>query len=149
VLKERDAPGGAAIELMSLATRFALDHGWNVIVEGIMHAERYRDMLGRLRDDHSGPTAFYYFDVSWGETVRRHATRPQAREFGVDEMRMWYCAADWLHFREERLIPETFTLDETVLHILKESFGGEAGKPDTAEVCMPTGTSSDCGGMTG
>src|SRR5699024_5911789 len=80
VLKERDVPDGANIELISTAVRFALDRGWHVICEGIMHAARYRDMLDRLRCDHVGRTTFYYFDVSWRETLRRHLTRPQAAE---------------------------------------------------------------------
>ncbi|MGP4021252.1 hypothetical protein ACTWQN_35765 [Saccharopolyspora sp. 5N708] len=50
-------------------TRFALDRGWNVILEGIMHAERYADMLDRLRHDHLGNTEFYFFDVGLDETI--------------------------------------------------------------------------------
>ncbi|MEV0699921.1 hypothetical protein AB0I53_18710 [Saccharopolyspora sp. NPDC050389] len=108
MLKERDVPGGANIELISTAVRFALDHGWNVIVEGIMHAERYADMLHKLRRDHLGRSVFYYFDVTWDETLRRHKTRPQAEEFGVDEMRKWYRAGDQLGFAEEQDIPQGF-----------------------------------------
>src|SRR5262245_10391418 len=38
VLKERDVAGGANIELVSVVARFALDRGYDVVVEGIMHA---------------------------------------------------------------------------------------------------------------
>lgn len=124
VLKERDVPGGANIELISTAARFALDRGWNVIIEGIMHAERYADMLHELRDDHLGTSVFYYFDVAWEETLRRHETRPQSAEFGVGEMRKWYRAGDQLGFgNDERIIPQTSTLDEIVHRILNEAFG--------------------------
>ncbi|WP_027941675.1 AAA family ATPase [Amycolatopsis taiwanensis] len=129
VLKERDVSGGANIELISAAARFALDRGWNVIVEGIMRAERYANMLGDLRNDHLGKTVFYYFDVAWEETLRRHGTRPQAAEFGIDEMREWYRAGDQLGFAEERIIPQTSTLDETVHRILREGFGDMADNP--------------------
>lgn len=122
VLKEHDVPGGANIELISRTARFALDRGWDVVLEGIMHAERYSTMLDKLRHDHAGQTAFYYFDVSWRETVRRHQTRPQAQEFGVEEMRGWYRPRDLLGFAEERIVPETSTLDETVDRILDDVF---------------------------
>ncbi|WP_026197161.1 AAA family ATPase [Sciscionella marina] len=122
VLKELDVPGGANIELISTAVRFALDRGWHVVCEGIMHAARYRDMLDGLRRDHVGRTTFYYFDVSWGETLRRHGTRPQANEFGHDEMQKWYRAADQLGFDEEHIIPEEYSLDDTVRRILGEAF---------------------------
>jgi hypothetical protein len=39
-------------------------------------------MLDGLRRDHLGLSYFYYLDVSIDETVRRHAPRPQAAEFG-------------------------------------------------------------------
>ncbi|MCI2417396.1 AAA family ATPase [Saccharopolyspora sp. K220] len=127
VLKERDVPGGANIELISATARFALDRGWHVIVDGIMYAERYREMLDQLRRDHLGSSAFYYFDVAWEETLRRHETRPQAAEFGVEEMRGWYRDADLLGFVAERTIPQVSTLDETVTRILREAFGGQGG----------------------
>ena len=36
VLRERDVPGGANIDLIDLTARFALDRGFHVIVEGIL-----------------------------------------------------------------------------------------------------------------
>lgn len=122
VLKELDVSGGANVDLIETTARFALDRGWHVIVEGILAAGRYADMLDRLRRDHRGSTAFYYFDVALAETLRRHRTRSQAAEFGDDEMRDWYQPADHLGFTEERVVPETSTLDETVRRILHEAF---------------------------
>ena len=106
VLKEHDVRDGANIELISTVARFALDRGWNVILEGILQADRYASMLQQLRDDHLGASVFYYFDVTWEETLRRHETRPQATEFGSDEMREWYCVHDQLDFADERIIPQ-------------------------------------------
>ena len=37
-------------------------------------------MLAELDHDHSGVSGFYYLDVSLEETLRRHATRPEAAE---------------------------------------------------------------------
>lgn len=128
VLRERDVPGGANIGLISLTTRYALDHGYDVILEGIMYAARYADMLRVLTAEHCGATVFYYFDVSFAETVRRHASRPQASEFGVDDMRGWYRDRDLLPFTDERIVPETSCLEETVERILGEVFADRAGK---------------------
>jgi hypothetical protein len=122
VLKERDVPGGVNIGLISLATRYALDSGYHVIVEGILYSDRYAEMLRSLVDDHRGLTMFYYFDVSFAETVRRHAARPQATEFTAEQMRGWYAHRDLLGFPDERLVLETSTLDDTVGRILSESF---------------------------
>jgi hypothetical protein len=121
VLREPDVPGGANLALISTTTRFALDHGYDVILEGIMSARRYAEMLCSLAD-HGGTTAFYYFDVSFAETLRRHATRPQAVEFGVDTMRGWYRARDLLPGIEERIIDEESCLDDTCDRIMRDVF---------------------------
>jgi thymidylate kinase len=69
-------------------------------------AEIRARMLDSLRCDHPGPAHFYYLDVPFEETIRRHATRPQASEFGRDEMHSWYRERDLLPGRIERLIPQ-------------------------------------------
>lgn len=120
VLKEHDVPGGVNIGLISQTTRYALNHGYHVIVEGILHAERYADMLHALARDHRGATAFYYIDVSFAESLRRHATRPQAAEFGAADMSEWYRAGDLLGIASERVIPESASLEQAVDRILIE-----------------------------
>lgn len=124
VLRERDMPGGVNIGLISQTARYALDHGYHVIVEGILHAERYADMLRALARDHRGATAFYYIDVSFAESLRRHATRPQAAEFGAADMCEWYRTRDLLGITSERVIPESASLEQAVDRILIEVFTG-------------------------
>ncbi|WP_010693235.1 hypothetical protein [Saccharopolyspora spinosa] len=46
-----------------------------MILDGILSSKRYTGMRDELRRDHLGTTHFYYFDISWDETVRRHRTR--------------------------------------------------------------------------
>jgi hypothetical protein len=122
VLDEPDVPDGATIGLISLNVRYALDNGFDVVVEGIMNAKRYSDMLAALAAEHRGTTAFYYFDVSLDETQRRHATRAKALQFGVEEMRGWYEPRDLLPFVAERVIAESATLAQTVERIRDEVF---------------------------
>src|SRR5882757_1137977 len=69
ILKERDVPGGGNIGLISAVARYALDAGLHVIVEGILHAERYRDMLADLAADNRGRTGIYYLDVSFDDSL--------------------------------------------------------------------------------
>jgi predicted kinase len=122
VLKAPDTPDGPHYGLIELTVRYALNAGYDVVLEGILHRQRYRPLLERLARDHRGTTVAYYFDVSWQETLRRHATRPQAAEFGPGEMRGWYCHRDLLNWPDERLIPETATLTATIERILAELY---------------------------
>ncbi|PXY16720.1 kinase [Prauserella flavalba] len=122
ILKERDVPGGVNIGLLSTVARYALDNGFHVIVEGILHAERYGDMLAELAADHRGRTGVYYLDVSFEESLRRHEARPQSGEFGAEHMREWYRERDLLGLAGEQLIPSASSLQNTVARILAEVF---------------------------
>ena len=119
VLREHDIPGGANIGLIDLTARYALDHGFHVIVEGILYADRYGDMLAALGRDHVGLTRRYYLHVPFEETVRRHATKPQAAEYGEAEMSAWYRELDLLAVGgTEQVIPASTALNDTVQLIM-------------------------------
>jgi len=121
ILREKDQPGAVNIGLIDEVTRYSLKHGYHVILDGILLADRYEPMLTSLARDHPGLSRFYYLDVSLAETLRRHATRPQAAEFGADDMRGWYRPRDLLGGIREHIIPETSTLQETTSLILAET----------------------------
>lgn len=117
VLRERDLPGGNAAALIEQTVRFALDHGYHAVLEGILLRDRYGPMLTALRKAHLGRTSVFYLDVSLAETLRRHRTRPQATEFTPADMRGWYAPRDLLGVDDEQVIPESSTLDATVARI--------------------------------
>lgn len=117
---EHDIPDGLISALISQTVRYALGNGCDVILEGILYAARYSEMLRALHDDHRGRTMWYWFDVSLEETLPRHATRPQSKEFGADAMRNWYRERDPLEFATETLVPEEWTIDQTVDRILSD-----------------------------
>jgi predicted kinase len=121
VLRERDAPGSANIGLIDTVARYALSHGFHVIIDGILAADRYGAMLGALRRDHPGPAHFYYLDVPFEETMRRHATGPQAAEFGRAEMLRWYRERDLLPARIERIVPPASSLNATTRLIMTDA----------------------------
>lgn len=104
ILRVKDEPVNPAIGLIDLTARYALDHGYHVIVEGIMSCKSYGDMLTRLVREHAGKSACFYYDLSFDETVRRHASKPESAEYGPELMSGWY--------RERDLIP---ALNETII----------------------------------
>jgi predicted kinase len=118
VLREHDVPGGLNIALIATVCRFSLDAGYHVIVEGILSAARYGPMLRQLADDHRGRTSLFYFDVPFDETVRRHATRPQADEFTSEAMRGWYPASGRLEVPGEQIIAATSSVNASVDRIV-------------------------------
>ncbi|MFG2697164.1 kinase [Kitasatospora sp. NPDC048407] len=121
VLRERDVVGGANIGLVGLVARHALEHGFHVVVEGILAADRYGAMLADLVADHRGRSFLYYLDIGFDETVRRHATRPLAAEVTAEQMAGWYQAHDLLPGGLEHVIGEHSTLDDTVQRVLDDT----------------------------
>lgn len=121
VLRERDRPGAANIGLIDTVARYALDAGYHVIVEGILYADRYGDMLARLCADHRGPTHAYYLDVPFDETLSRHATKPIADEVGETDLRNWYRHRDLLPGGVETVIGADSSLAKTVERIMDDT----------------------------
>ena len=68
----------------------------------------------QLLNDFQGEKLIYYFDISFEETVRRHATKPNAHEFGESEMRQWWKDQDVLGVPGEQRIGEQLAQAEIV-----------------------------------
>jgi predicted kinase len=132
ILREKDRPGAVNIGLIDQVTRYSLDQGYHVILDGIFYADRYEPMLTALNHDHLGFSRFYYLDVSMDEALRRHATRPQSAEFGSDDMREWHRPRDLLTGIREHVIPENSTVPETTGLILAETRLLRAAQPPGA-----------------
>lgn len=122
VLKEKDRPGAANIGLIDLVTRYALDAGYTTVLEGILYVAHYGGMLTRLRDDHLGESLYYYLDVPFEETLRRHATKANAHEYGAAEMSSWWRERDLLPGGLDQLLTADLSADTVAARIL-----GDAG----------------------
>lgn len=124
VLRERDRPGASNIGLISAVARYALDAGYHVVVEGILYADRYGDMLDTLVREHRGTTRCYYLDVSLAETLVRHATKPDAAylaQVTERELTGWYRPHDVLPSGIETVIGAGHSLEETVDRIMRDT----------------------------
>ncbi|WBB91545.1 AAA family ATPase [Verrucosispora sp. WMMC514] len=123
LLREHDSAHiqPVAPSFITTTARTALDLGYHVIVEGILHTERYATVLHQLIDSHPGPVAVFYLNVSFGETVRRHLNRAEPTAVTPDEMRRWYAHRDLLGVAGETVIGETSNFEQTVTTILHAS----------------------------
>lgn len=94
--------------------------GYDIILEGILHKDKYGDMLTRLTTHFKGRAHAYYFDISFEETLRRHVTKSNSHEFGETEMRDWWQEKDYLGIPNEKIISEDTSQDEILAMILKD-----------------------------
>ena len=121
VLRERDRPGAANIGLIDVTARYALDAGFHVVVEGILYADRYGDMLAQLRADHRGVTHGYYLHVPLAETLARHSTKPIADVVHEAQVRDWFREFVLLPGGIETVISANSALHETVDRIMVDT----------------------------
>jgi predicted kinase len=125
-LLRREVLGGGAtshdpvVGLIDLTVRHALDHGFDVVLEGILGASRHGEMLRGLATDHRGLTRCYLYDLSFEETLRRHRARPKASDFGEPEMRAWWSGFQPVPGLDEAVIDAGLSLAATVARILRD-----------------------------
>ncbi|QQS15282.1 MAG: kinase [Candidatus Moraniibacteriota bacterium] len=117
ILKERDLQGGYNAELIKIVTILLLQEGYNVIMEGIFNRDRYQEMFQSILAEHPVQNFFFYFDISFEETLKRHKTKPNCHEFGEEEMKSWYKEKNFLDCIREEAISERSELEETVEYI--------------------------------
>jgi len=120
VLGTGDDVDGHATALIDLTTRFALARGFDVVLEGILNADWYRETLLRLMDDRRGISRCYLYDLSLDETVRRHASKPVAHVFGEAEMRKWWRGCQPVEGLDEAIVTESEILESTVTRVLDD-----------------------------
>ena len=120
MLRVKDSESNPAIQLMYDLCMYGNKVGYTVILEGILSNKKYGAMLHRLLNDFQGEKLIYYFDISFEETVRRHATKPNAHEFGESEMRQWWKDQDVLGVPGERRIGEQLTQVEIIDMICRD-----------------------------
>lgn len=117
IYRERAPERMAHAELLELAAGYCLRRGDHVILDGIFHADHYGPMLERVATL-TGDARFFAFDLTFEETARRHASRPQAAEFGLEEMAEWYHGWQPLGFVAEQRITADDTIEEITDRIL-------------------------------
>ena len=118
ILKVLDEPGNASVDLIYEMAMFGRKKSYDVIVEGILSNDKYEDMLKKLINDFEGETYVYYLDIPFKETVRRHATKSKASEFGEKEMREWWKDKDYLGVEGETILSSDLSEDELVSAIM-------------------------------
>lgn len=121
VLKERDIQGGYNVEFIKTVTLLLLQESYGVIMEGIFDRDRYQEMFQSILAEHPVQNFFFYSDISFEETLKRHQTKPNCHEFGEKEMRSWYKEKNFFNFIQENIFSEEYSLEETVEYIRKVS----------------------------
>lgn len=109
----------SARELATSTVLLGLRNGYDVIYEGILNIKTRQKQFDSIFEKHPEENYFFYLNVSFDETLRRHATRPEKVEFKPESMKKWWNYASPTSHESEVIISESSTLDETIQVINK------------------------------
>jgi predicted kinase len=122
MLREHDVEGGDNIDLIRTIVEFCLRIDYHVIVEGILAADHYGDMLRALVDVHDGPTHVFYLDVPLEESLQRHEGRALRGDVQPAAVRSWYTPLDTLGLVDE-IVLDASAGPEAVFSEAREHIG--------------------------
>ncbi|MET0779747.1 MAG: hypothetical protein ABWY71_02840, partial [Candidatus Saccharimonadales bacterium] len=97
----------------------ALEHGYDVILEGFMGMGKYKTYFDELLAQHPANNHFFYFDVSFEETLRRHKTRPKSETFSEPEMHELFLKSGPSQYPGEVILSEDTTAAQAASLIIE------------------------------
>lgn len=103
--------------VMFAGVEAALNHGYDVILEGFMGMGKYKSYFDELLNNHPESNYFFYFDVSFEETLHRHKTRLKSKTLDEAKMHDLYLRSGPSKYPNERIIHETTSETDAYLLI--------------------------------
>lgn len=120
ILWVKDGEGTQALSLLKELVKYGRQNCEFVILEGILHADWYRELFETIVSEYGSGIYAYYYDLPFEETLRRHQTKPNCNDFGEEDMRRWWREKDYIEFIEEKRIDCKRTAEEAVKMILND-----------------------------
>ena len=99
----------------------ALDHGYHVVLDGILDTVNYGSMLQQVGVRRGCSTYAYWLDVPFDVALRRHATKANSRDYGEGEMRQWWRDNNLCGLPGEQVLPTDLGAEEAVARILSDT----------------------------
>jgi len=106
IMYVKDKPNNKAVDLLQTLITFAHKHSDISILEGILYSDIYKKLFSTVCKLYADNIFAYYLDVSFEETLKRHAQKPNYEDFGEAEMRQWWRDKDYLPGMAEKTLNE-------------------------------------------
>lgn len=120
ILREKGSVSGSNNMLIRKTVEFCLQNNYDVILEGILnwktHKKIFNYLIKRCPNNY-----FFYFDVSLEETLKRSENKHNYKDFGPEKVKSWYIQNDLTNFKNEFIIPENFSEQQSMEFIIKKT----------------------------
>jgi predicted kinase len=123
ILKVKDGENSEAIPLMEELLKYGSQNSKVVILEGIMYAVWYKQLFELANQIYGEEIYAYYFDLPFEETVKRHKTKPNCKDFGEDAMRRWWREKDYSDVLHEATITSEKDIESIISDIYEKVMG--------------------------
>lgn len=124
MLRARDGAGTPAIPLLAALMEYGYRGSAVTIIEGILNSAWYEPLFRRavelFRQENINA---YYYDLPFGETLKRHAAKGGASGFGAEDMRRWWNEKDYIGFIAEKTLTAEIPLEDAVKMIVSDVLG--------------------------
>lgn len=84
------------------------------IMEGILPSKDYAQLFEVAVKEYGSNIYSYYWDIPFEETIRRHGTKPNRKDFGEDDMRRWWKEKDYLDIIPQTMIDMDLSVEDAV-----------------------------------
>jgi predicted kinase len=95
----------------------ALGHGYDVILEGFMGMGKYKPYFDDVLERHPEENYFFYFDVPFQETLRRHTSRQKDQSLDEAKMHELYLKSGPTSYPKETVIHQDTSVETAVSRI--------------------------------
>lgn len=116
----KDETGTPAISLLINLVKYGRENCEYVILEGILDAGIYKELFATIQAEYGSLVYAYYYDIPFTETLRRHETKPNCKDFGEADMKRWWKEKDFIGFIPETILTANQTAEEVVGMILQD-----------------------------
>lgn len=115
----KDEEGTKAISLLINLVRYGKENCDYVILEGILDASIYKELFATIQAAYGSLVYAYYYDIPFKETLHRHKTKTNCKDFGEEDMKCWWKEKDFIGFIPETILTAKQTVEEVVGMILQ------------------------------
>ena len=91
-----------------------LKDGYDVIAEGIFIKKSWQRVFESIFKHHKTDNYIFTYDINFAETIRRHRTKSNRKNWSETAMKDWYAHQDFLGYNFEYKIPEKFSAKQAL-----------------------------------
>lgn len=113
ILKVKDGLDTLALPLMKEMLNYGKKNCDIVILEGILFTKWYKSLFEYAILNFDNIFAYYY-DIPFEDTLIRHQTKPNCRDFGAESMKKWWNEQDFMNIIPEYVLTKTLSLEESI-----------------------------------